>query len=293
MTAKLSRLRVRDLALFVIVAGIVAVAAVFAAREAGLGGGVVADGEQLVLTLALEESHCITGRSDESWGVGRGGARLSDGWVVRTTTWVRWSVSGGEAPYTLKIDGKSAGADKVAYTGPMGRALVPCVVSSRSYFWGTYNDKPTPFFESNPNVDSGWKTFKAEVKDANGRKAQATARFYVVLDLGGGSTGDILRRGKTYRVYGHLITAPAKFDLEVGSDWEVECADDDPNPRCGESFYDFGLVGADAGIALYVTDGTLESRWNREVGAADGSRVSTINQALAEVIASLGKPPQR
>lgn len=292
MKAKLNRLRMRDLALFVVVAGAVAVAAIFAAREAGLGGGAVAEGEQLVFTLTPEEDHCITGRSDESWGVGSGGARLSDGWVVRTTTWVRWSVSGGEAPYTLKIDGKSAGTDKAEYTGPAGRALVPCVVSSGSYRWGTYSDEPTPFFDSNPNVDSGWKTFKAEVKDASGRKVEATAEFYVILDLGGGGTGDILKRGETYQILGTLMTAPENFDVRVGGVAERECAENDPEPRCHWPIHGFSLVGADAGISLY-DDGTLQRRRPEISEVVAGTSSNQIGEAVDSLVDSLGKLPQR
>ena len=39
MKAMLNRIRMRDLVVFVAVAGIVAVAALFAVREAGVGGG--------------------------------------------------------------------------------------------------------------------------------------------------------------------------------------------------------------------------------------------------------------
>ena len=247
----------------------------------------------LVLTLTPEADYCVTKRAEEAWGYGSGGVRQSSGWVVPAEMAVQWNVSGGAPPYTLKIEGQSADPAGEALSNASGSAAVPCVDTSVSWRWGTYTEEGIRYYDSDPVVDSGWHTIEAEVKDANGRKANATAQVYVVLDLGGGTTGEILHRGKTYRVLGTLITAPEKFDLEFGSIWEPQCRENDPNPRCGHPSYSFGLVGAEAGIALYVTDGTLETRWNREVGGADRSRVLSINQALDGLIASLGKPPQQ
>lgn len=292
MKTKLNRLRLRDLALFVVVAGAVAVGGLFAAREAGIGdGAAVAEGERLVLTLTPEADYCVTERPEEAWGYGSGGVRQSSGWIVAAETAVQWNVSGGEPPYTLEIGGQSTDAAGRLWSGANGRVSVPCADTSVSWRWGTYTDEAIRYYNSEPVVDSGWHTIEAEVKDANGKKAKATAHVYVVLDLGTGTTGEILYRGKTYRVLGNLITAPESFDLEFGSIWEPQCRDNDPNPRCGHPSYSFGLVGAEAGIALYVEDGTFESRWNREVRGADGSRVRSIDQALDGLIASLGKPP--
>ena len=248
MKAILNRVRMRDLVVFVAVAGIVAVAVVFAARDAGLGGGTSAEGEQLVLSLMSEADYCVTERAEEAWGYGSGGVRQSAGWIVAAEAAVQWNVSGGQPPYTLEIDSQSADAAGEHYSGASGRATVPCVNTSVSWRWGTYVDEAIRYYDSDPLMDSGRKTIQAEVKDVNGRRARTEVDVYVVIDLGVGSSRDLLLRGQTYRIDGHLITAPADFDISVGGMAEPECPESlSEGERCERTYY-FGLVGVDAGL---------------------------------------------
>ena len=249
MRTRLSRLRMRDLALFVVVAGVVAVAAVFGAREAGLGDrSAVAEGESLTLTLSTQQQVCETERARRS-GVVESYKDEDGNWVERETIFgwygipsvaVRWHASGGQAPYTMVIDGEAAD-EHHAYEGPSGTALVGCADASvGTSFWPDEGR----MYAVDPQVDSGWKTVRAVVIDANGDTANAMVQFYTLLDLGGGTTGEILRRGETYRILGILMTAPQNYDIRVGGIAERECAENDPDPRCGDTTHGFSLVGA-------------------------------------------------
>ena len=137
MRARLSRLRVRDVALFVAVAAVVAVVGVLLAREAGVGGReAVAEGETLTLTLSALEI-CETERARNLvyslLRTNEEGVRVrewvSRGWRVFAETPVTWRVSGGARPYTLMIDGESRDAAG-AYDGPAGKAMVSCAITT-------------------------------------------------------------------------------------------------------------------------------------------------------------------
>ena len=114
MRAMLSRIRLRDLALFVVVSGVVAVAAVFAAREDGVGGGAaVAEVEPLTLTTRTQicETERARQRGSSQLRTNEHGVRVREsvtiGWFSETELPVRWHVRGGMAPNTLVIDGES------------------------------------------------------------------------------------------------------------------------------------------------------------------------------------------
>lgn len=292
MTAKFSRLRMRDLVLFVVVAGVVAVAALFAAREAGVGGGAEAQGEQLILTVTPEASYCVTERAQESWGIGSGGARLSSGWVVAADLALQWSVTGGALPYTLEIDGESEDASGERFSGAIGRASVPCVDSSVSWRWGKYSGGAVRLYGSDPQVNSGWTTVRAEVTDANGDKAEATARFYIVLD-GPDYYPALLKRGETYRIFGHLFTIPTEYDMQVGAR---------ATGSSGPGYQSFIIAGTDPSVSiLFEIDNFTE--FSRKVpaqsdgatGTSDNSTTQqrNFNSALDSFADSVDQPPSQ
>ncbi len=312
MNARLRRITLRDAALFALVTAAVAVSTVCGAQELGLDGERAeavsqADVEQqtqaqsgqeegadpLILTLTPEADYCETERASESWGIGSGGVRLSAGWVVSAEIGLQWNVTGGEAPYTLEIDGESEDAFGQRYSGAAGRATAPCVDTSVSWRWGRSEGGAVRLYRSDPQIDSGWTSVRAKVTDANGDTAEATARFYVLLDLGGGSSGEILTRGETYRVNGVLMTAPEGYDLTIGGYDELDCPENDPNPRCGEALNTFGLVGVDAWISLYEEDGELDSRRPEADGSGGpaGAAGDELTAAVDALVDSLGKLP--
>ena len=303
MTIRLSRIRLRGLALFVVVAG--TVAALFVACEAGLGEqSAVAETEPLTLTLTAETEICETAGAFEVWGIllrvdeededKVTEERVTDGWTGVGNAVVRWRVEGGLEPYRLEIDGETLSINDRAYGGPVGVARVGCADTTVGRRWGEYSHQRARYYEADPQVDSGWKTVRAVVTDANGNEAEATARFYVLLDLGGGTTGEIMKRGETYRILGVLMTAPDDYDARVGGRAERECAENDPDPRCGDTLIDFGLVSADAWIALYEDDGQVHSRRPEADGSGGpaGAAGDDLTAAVDSWVESLGMLPK-
>ncbi len=323
MKAQLNRIRPLDLVLFAIVAALVAVVVIIGLREAGLGEravGTAGDGQEqaseaaspetagdMSLTLTTKAHTCETERARESYGVtletdenGNSTERKRTyGWGGIASLSVGWSVSGGDAPYSLVIDNES----DLEYSGKSGTAMVGCADTSG----GTSFDFGERRYVVDPNVDSGWKTVRAVVTDANGDTAEATTRFYVIR-----TDADLLRRGQTYRVWGgHLVTAPSSHDVSLVSPAEIECPESAPNDyRCEPSFgflllpdgHQGDWTTAIAQVNLYVTDGTEESRWRKlddgtwiEVTAAVQAASDAhdpILAALDEIANSVGDPPR-
>ncbi len=191
------------------------------------------------------------------------------GWGSVAETPVTWSVSGGVEPYTLVIDGEARDAEQT-YAGADGTATVSCA----QQIGETFIDHGDGIrrYRTRPEIDSGVKTIRATVTDGAGAAAQASVEMYVILELGG--SGDILERGKTYRVFGHLITAPADYDVEVGSVISVECDSDlPPDVRC-ESSFRLWLVDTGAQVDLFMSDGAEGESGSRRYpnGVARGAR---------------------
>ena len=311
MRARLSRLRVRDVALFVAVAAVVAVVGVLVAREAGVGGReAVAEGETLTLTLSALEI-CETKRARNLvyslLRTNEEGVRVrewvSQGWRVFAETPVTWRVSGGTAPYTLVIDSESRDADG-DYVGAVGEAMVSCAAPSVGTYFEVVSRQEgmTRLYREDPEVDSGVKTIRGVVTDANGRTAEASVELYVLL-----TNPAVLTRGETYRVtYGeieHLITAPPAHDLEFLPPDDIECPKSLAlGERCEHQF-GFALLGAGvvARLLLYVSDAVEASRSQilpdgtilagRRDGAAGAAGGDPVDQAFDAVADSVGDKP--
>jgi len=264
----------------------------------------------LTLTLSAPEI-CETKRAQ---GFARQGCSLDDDGVLRPNGpfWasvgevpVRWQVSGGTGPYTLIIDNEARDG-RGPYEGATGRASVSCAPVPGDVFYNDYDQER--WYRADPEVDSGPKTIRASVTDANGSVAQASIEVYIVLQLEGSGetrTGEWrnhrLNAGKTYRFNGHLYTVPDDMTLVAGGG--------------SESIWSLRVEGADA--LLHVKAGNGEEV-NRRLGSlvvwpgqdpysgnhthyigSDDPELSLlldteellINELLDEVIASLGEPP--
>ena len=243
---RIRRVEPRQAALFLAVAALVAAAAYFGARAAGVGGSTAASGEggtpePLTLTLTAASQTCETTSSQE---YARGATyqdaegnwvyeRRSDGWDDVSETPVTWAVSGGTPPYTLTIDGETRDAEQT-YAGPSGTASVSCALSFGETF---INDEDGRNYRTQPEVDSGLKTIRATVTDSAGATADASVNVYVILELG--SSGDILQSGKTYRVLGTLLTVPESVDhMSIG-----------------------GFIDTDGGLGTLVGLGVADRGW--------------------------------
>ncbi len=287
MKVRTTRLRRRELALLLVAV------ALLGALAAGCGSG----GEKLSLSLSVSQQICET---EDAWrsGVVESYKDEDENWVERETVFgwwripsvaVEWRVRGGQAPYTLVIDYESA--DQYGdYEGASGTAQVGCADASvGTSFWP--DSEIGRLYSVDPQVDSGWKTVHGKVTDTNGDSAEANVQFYVILDLGTGTTGDILKRGETYRMYGRLLTAPARYDIRVGGVIERGC-DGLPAARRCESASGFSLVGAGAWILLYESDLTEGSRGFSSLAGDDARERASANAALDAFADSLGKLPQ-
>lgn len=258
-------------------------------------GGEAAGAEPLTLTLSAPEI-CETTRAQ-----GYSGSRQwqnEDGdWVVESystgfddvsETTVAWSVGGGTPPYTLVIDGETRDAEQT-YAGPSGTASVSCAMQIGETFIDDNGQGRR--YRMEPEVDSGLKTIRATVTDGVGATAEASVDVYVILELPGSDS--ILQRGKTYRVFGRLITAPASHDVQVGSTVEADCPDPaTATARCGHSF-SLRLVGADARISIFMTGEPEELREYATNGVWGAAAIEDdlIEAAFDALIDSLDRRP--
>ena len=298
MRAMLSRLRARDAALFVLIAGLVAAAVIAAGREAGWGGSAVGQAEPLILTLSAPEV-CET-RSAE-----RAAASLlrTDaegnrerythvyGWSGIASVPVRWRVSGGAGPYTLVIDGEPEDADG-AYAFYVGEAMVGCADTSvGTSFREASDNRFERLYRADPQVDSGLKTIQAVVTDVNGRTAAASVDVYVILSTG--SDRDLLARGQTYRVFDHLITVPAGIDMRIG---------DASTGSGGSSYQSLYIEGTSPAVVIWFELDTFRET-KREIHSSDygsgargasrysGDELRDFHSYLDALASSIGQLP--
>ena len=287
MRTRLRSLRLRDVALFAVVTALVAVGGVFAARWSGLDGVPAAATDQpLTLKLSATQQICETDHAarisgGESWKDedGTWHEKLTVyGWGRVPTVPVRWQVSGGQAPYTLVIDYEKQDEHR-GYFGGSGVAHVGCADASvgTSFWWGVTEER---LYYTDPKVDSGWKTVNAVATDANGDTAQASTEFYVILNATS-RRDHPMRGGETYRVYGHLMTAPEGTTLEIG---ELGFTQD-------STIQTFILVGTGATVLLNASTYEEVNRWLPEVTRAGAEGQIDINKALDQLVDSIGKLP--
>ena len=311
MPTRWRRWKLRDVALVVAVTTIVAVLGVVIGREAGIGeeiGASVAStpadnsaplpqqqsDETSALTLSLSATRQICETpAPKRYGVSR--QQLENGRLTRqsvTIGWysaaevhvpIDWRVSGGAPPFTIMIDNEPRDIDG-EYAGPSGTAKVTCSDTSGGTFFedDSWNNEVivTRFHRVTPQPDSGWKTVRATVTDANGDTAEATTRFYVILD-GPAYYPDLLKRGETYRIFGHLFTIPSEFDMQVG---------DSSTGSSGPGYQEFLVAGSNPYITiLFRIDNFTEV--SREVPAQQSdAALSSDSSTLQhyEIHAALG-----
>ncbi len=141
-------------------------------------------------------------------------------------------------------------------------------------------------------IDSGLKTVRAVVTDANGRTAETTVKVYVILSIG--DSGAPLTAGQTYKVEGHLLTIPEGVRASIGV-YEVATCEGAP---C-QSTFGINLEGDDfvGSIRFGVGDGrALPRRFFRLTEGARGaseeaSRRQEIVALFDELANSAGVRP--
>ena len=254
-----------------------------------------ASAEPLTLTLSAAEicettpaqgysgAAMVWNEETQDWGV----KSYKTGYDDVGETAVTWSVGGGTAPYTLVIDGEKRDAEQT-YAGPSGTASVSCAMQLGETF---ITDDGSRRHRTEPEVDSGLKTIRATVTDGAGATAEASVDVYVILELPG--SGSILERGKTYRVFGRLITAPTTHDVQVGSVVEADCPDPAMSTaRCGHAF-SLRLIDTNARISLFMTDDAEGLREYATNGAWGPATIENemIEAAFDALLDSLDRRP--
>ena len=271
---------------FAIATAVAAIAVVFCGG--GLGGSepIVGQTEPLTLTLSAPQICETTPAS------GASASRLRQdadgkwterydvflGWFRVAEVDVAWTVRGGAGPYQLTIDGEKRDPDH-EYVGATGTASVSCAMTSGAQ---AFIDGDWRGYKAQPEVDSGVKTIPATVTDAMGATAEASVDVHVILELGSG--GDRLEAGKTYRVFGGLVTVPEEIELEILGGIDADG---------GETLYLLGIVGSSAHIGL--TERTPHREVFRRVpsdgaSSAVGSEID-LHAKFDELVASMGRVP--
>ena len=199
--------RLRDVALVVASAAIVAVLGVVIGREAGIGAET---GASVASTPANSSGPLPQRQSDESSALTLSLSATRQ--ICETPGAQRYGVSQQRPDDNGRrdIDGD--------YVGPSGTAKVTCGDTSGGTTFEDDKgfDEVLRFHRVDPQPDSGWKTVRGSVTDANGASVDMTTRFYVIR-VDPDYYPAILKRGETYRIFGHLFTIPLDFDMQVGA----------------------------------------------------------------------------
>ena len=320
MNGKLSRIRWPELALLITLLGVLAVLTACGDQGSGLDGEQVAartesseaeqpqptqeqgqSAEPLTLNM-IGPSRCTTkpgqsyGRDvaiyDDDGNYLRSERRFVGHYEVKQFS-VSWSVGGGDRPYALTIDGATED-ESGPFTGAHGQGMVYCTDTTIPSFVDESGDRALRVV---PMIDSGTKTVRAVVTDANGQTAEASIDVYVILQVEGtldvNENDQVLKRGRTYRVAGHLITAPATHDVYIAGTAQPECPRSPAGDERCEEQWGFGLVDFEAGVSLYLTDFAEAGRWpDRETAAwKDNPNATLIDDLLDELVDSVGEQP--
>ena len=224
------------------------------------------------------------------------------GWNSATEVNVTWQVTGGQGPYKLTIDGETR--DNLAdflgdFTGASGSGWVDCALEhGEAFYIGEASDEgidltdpnnfigyhPDRVYQEQPVIDSGLKIISATVTDANGDTATTSIDVYAILLRAGAY--ELLEGGKTYRVFGELLTIPEGINLEIGGVVQA---------LGGPTFYDLYVHGPDQPRLIALGLGTNQEihRYDTNIAAAQSGSSSDTNLSdfLDELVASAGKLP--
>ena len=290
------RWRQRDIALFLAVAGLVALLTVLIGRELGIGRPAEATkpvgetAQELTLsltTLPTCETRRAFGLSGSEWirdddGVIIGTRRVSLGYSVAEVA-VQWLISGGTPPYTITIDNETRDI-RGTYKGSNVTALVSCAHRTGEVI---YDDivKERRLVED-PQIDSGPKVISGTVTDANGNMATGSTRTYVILRV---DAAQPLNAGRTYSIGGILVTIPHNVIAEYADLTHIECYNTDPDCEDQHIIHTLGIgyrgelgIGAHSGTAAgtHVRIGNI---WGiHDTTASPGSDHDSIMAAVPD-----------
>ena len=184
MPLQLTKLQTRRAALILAPLLVAAVVGVLVSREIGW--------LRQEHTLQVTLSAVRTCETPESWG-------------VPTRVHVGWRVGGGVAPYYTEIDGRLR-EGSAELRGKHGSTWLHCVRRS-----GPLTQRQLA------GIDSGWKTIRAKVTDAEGRTGAADIRVYVVVN----NRSSSFHSGEMYRIDNWFVTIPRGLSVSYAGISEV------------------------------------------------------------------------
>ncbi len=230
-----------------------------------------------------------------------------DNWYDPGEVAVRWTITGGTAPYTITIDGETRDGDGT-YAGQTGTAAVSCALERGEPRYWEYSPVQgyARTYVNEPTVDSGYKLITASVTDADGLTAEAAVEVYAVFNFNAYYRGMPLRAGSTYRLHGYLVTIPPDLDMEYGSGQQAECAVN--ATRCTDTMtllarqdgwigkFWIGLDdGTEIGNREYwrtLTTGDSGQVYTQSEDTDDSLSTHNLDAKFDELAASLGKLPE-
>ena len=317
MPTQWRRWTLRDIALFVAIAAIVAVVGVVVGRELGSSGQAAATPEEASVDTSVTEATATSHLPDKARRANPDASELVEGavrvpeesaesqatasdltltlrapdlcetdygfqgWRIGETP-VTWKVTNGKGPYTLEIDGETRDAAHT-YVGQTGTASVSCALETGDVHYQDERDEPYRYLRGDYVIDSGLKTILAKVTDGDGHTAIATATVYVISTAG--RDDHLLRRGHTYRVFGrHLLTVPANVDFRLGE-------------GSTDGTFSLYIEGTGYGAVLWLEHDTFKEV-HRRLPLADDSLTAAkfnnidLNEKLDELIESLNQLPE-
>ena len=160
-----------------------------------------------------------------------------------------WTITGGTEPYEVSVQGQTL------LSGPTGSTLVYCAESlpyGELDFGLSRDDYDRTELDDPPEVNPGPITFEATVKDADGQKAKAKVRTYVVVNCDDYCDYEVLPEGYTVRLFGTLMPIPKGLKISC-CEYSVAHAHDG-HGNSG-TYYDLGLVGKGGGSIRFTENG--------------------------------------
>ena len=311
------RWTLRDMALFVAIAAIVAVVGVVVGRELGSSGQAAATLEEAIVDTSVTEATATSDVPDEAQGANpdasepvagidrdseepaRSQATASDlsltlsapdicetdygfqGWGLGETP-VTWKVTDGKGPYTLEIDGETRDGSG-PYIGPTGTASVSCALQTGEVHYEHRSKQPYRDLRGAYVIDSGLKTIRAVVTDAEGKTGEATVAVYVILSTG--RHEHLLRRGQTYRVFGKLLlTIPPDVDFRIGE-------------TSSDGTFSLTVNGSDYSAVIWLDEDTfIEIRRflpeSGELAIGVAAEDTDLDETFDKLVDSFGQHPQ-
>lgn len=161
-----------------------------------------------------------------------------------------------------------------------GAASVSCALqfAGTTYYEG--GSIPLRYLTGEVVVDSGLKTVRGVVTDAEGRTAEAEVEFYVILARV--SHDHLLRGGATYRVFGTLLTIPSGLDMRVGA---RESGDS------GSDVQQIYVEGTDPIASVWFDLSTWREIAREIPDTVRGAAGSDLNARFDDLSASIGRSP--